>query len=366
MPDSARWLLAVSALAVAAAGAPAVAAAPSCPSGAFRVSKRWVETDLPKFPRATAVPNDRVMTHYAADVSAPGRLFVTDGETVFRSTDYGCTWKQVYQVAVRSAAMNGTTTQTHSIQGVLAPGGNRVYLVHATGWSFDGAQELLVSTDGGQTFTPNRMPWANLNPGYEGVVVPAPSDPKRVYVLRRGGPGLVSVTKDGGATWTHSHGLAQAKPDATGFVLTVDPQQPDVVYAFVPGTAGLYRSTDAATTWKEISPHVKASGPRALAVVRMPGAPELIASDGTVLTGCNADCSRNGAVPGPKGIDTFVVTKKAVYAAAGNSPMVYNPRTGAATFLTVPYGGARHLQTDFAAKPSLYMATDHNLYRYLG
>lgn len=333
----------------------------TCASGAVHVAGRWAEIDLPRFPVATASRAFRPLTTFAVDQGRAGRLFVTDGDTVFRSTDSGCTWKQVYQVTVRSLS----TAATQAVAAMYAPGGDRVYLVVVTGSGGDGRYEILASGNGGDTFAAT----AALPPQaatLDGRVATSPKDPKRLYVSVES---LLWVSKDAGATWSQSSALTSIFTSATAVALAADPANADVLYAFAAGGAGLARSTNGGTTFTKISETMNVKTADALAIVHQPGAPEVLLSDGTTMYGCNADCTKYGAVPGPKNVQTVVAGSNTSAVVYGGSPVylyAYNPRSGAATALPNPWGQGPDpvVRTDRAAKPAYYFATDTNLYRW--
>ena len=339
------------------------ARAAGCASGAVHVAGRWAEIDLPHFPAVSFSRAFRPLATYAVDQGRAGRLFVTDGDTVFRSADGGCTWKQVYQVAVRALS----TESVQTVQAILAPGGDRVYLILVTGSGQDGRYELLASTNGGETYaaTGTLPPQAALTDGRFATSV---KDPKRLYVSVGS---LLWVSKDAGATWTQSSALAAIFPSSTDVLLAADPANADVVYAYVAAAAGLARSTDGGTTFRKVSDTMTVKAAGALAIVHQPGAPEVLLSDGTTMYGCNADCSKYGAVPGPASVTVVVAGSNTSAVVYGGKPAVslwsYNPRSGAATALPNPWGQGPDpatIRTDRAARPAYYLATETNHYRW--
>ena len=123
-----------------------------------------------------------------------------------------------------------------------------------------GSAGLFKTTNGGTTFTSIFNDGGTLSIG---AIALSPADPDVVYVgtgegnLRNCvsfGDGLYKTT-DGGKTWTNL-GLR----DSERFTrIVVDPKDPNIVFAAAMGhlwgpnrERGLYRSTDAGATWKQV------------------------------------------------------------------------------------------------------------------
>jgi hypothetical protein len=147
---------------------------------------------------------------------------------------------------------------------------------------------MYKSSDAGKTWKHIGLLKANTI----GAIQVHPTNPNFVYVAAMGnifGPNPergVFKSSDGGATWKH----VLAKNDSTGAVdLKIDPNNPSVLYATLwqayrnhhsmssggPGS-GMYKSTDAGETWKEIS--------------RNPGLPKgLLGKIGITVSPVNSD-----------------------------------------------------------------------------
>ena len=143
-----------------------------------------------------ASPTGRALTTYGVDPSNGRRLFVSDGETIQRSLDGGCSWTVVYSVDKLGSEVADSVTQIV----VSAPHHNR-RLVYALVQSPCTAEAcgpiklagrvpgsaLLVSEDNGRTWRNSFAVGAiGLPPmdaaSVEGVAI-APSDPNYVYLL---------------------------------------------------------------------------------------------------------------------------------------------------------------------------------------
>jgi photosystem II stability/assembly factor-like uncharacterized protein len=69
----------------------------------------------------------------------------------------------------------------------------------------------------------------------------------------------VNISRDGGATWSASNNGITARTGTSGdaipvFSLTVDPNNPDNVWAGLKDVSGAYRSTDGGINWTDVSP----------------------------------------------------------------------------------------------------------------
>ena len=76
-------------------------------------------------------------------------------------------------------------------------------------------------------------------------IVIHPADPSILYI---GGPGGVWKSADSGKTW---HAINQGLATLNIRALAMAPQNAQILYAGTNGS-GLYRSTDAGTTWMPI------------------------------------------------------------------------------------------------------------------
>ena len=81
-----------------------------------------------------------------------------------------------------------------------------------------------------------------------------PSDPLKMYV--GGHPGFLR-TQDGGKSWSKDNG---GLPGTDVHGLGIDPQNPDVLYAYVMGR-GIYRSADAGQRWEPVNAEKNIMGP---------------------------------------------------------------------------------------------------------
>jgi photosystem II stability/assembly factor-like uncharacterized protein len=163
----------------------------------------------------------------AARVGTDPLLIGTGG--VYRSADFGATWKRVLG--------------TEGFDAVAADPGHpaRVYAGSGVG--------IAKSEDGGST-------WADANRGVDQVTVTAfaadPHTPGTLYAAVQTGENLdlgIARSRDGGATWAPANaGLAVYLSDIPIYQIVVDPRRAGALYALTGG--GLFKSADGGGSWR--------------------------------------------------------------------------------------------------------------------
>jgi hypothetical protein len=275
---SPRWsTVAVVLAATVLLGAPAGAAAAgstTCPVEVEGSVGTWVRRAAPATPSGL----ERITAH-AVDPQDGRRHLVTDGLSILRTADDGCTWEPTFTLPAEVTATLPASATTDRILDVV---------VHPTAperaWALIGIGEevadrldspglivapasrdrrdltatlVLTSDDGGQHWRPMRTP--AVLPGAPIRLAPAPSAPDVAYLSING---VVHVTHDGGDTW-----LARPTPVTSptaprppwgvtpvAFDLAVHPLDADVVFAQDRDHA--YRSDDGALTWTPLLPSI--------------------------------------------------------------------------------------------------------------
>ncbi|MGZ4391521.1 MAG: WD40/YVTN/BNR-like repeat-containing protein [Gaiellaceae bacterium] len=163
------------------------------------------------------------------------------GLGVFGSTDGGHSWHALGPPGV------------HYVQALaIDPGDSAVVYAGVYGAAVRG---LYKSSDGGSNW---QSVTDALNIDVTAVALD-PQDPSTVYVATTGGEGGVFKSTDGGTTWQpENSGLRWRVKAHTGkwitptmaiSALAIDPAHPTTLYAAT-DPRGVYRSTDAGTTWQ--------------------------------------------------------------------------------------------------------------------
>lgn len=113
------------------------------------------------------------------------------------------------------------------------------------GFAASGAQGLFRSTDGGQTWSP--LPAQGLDAPPFGLSVD-PQDPQQVFATTQAG---LYKSTDGGKNWSLVTGT-QNGPVAALALLEEADQTVLLGYHFLESNPGLYRSTDGGQTWEPL------------------------------------------------------------------------------------------------------------------
>lgn len=181
--------------------------------------------------------------------------FSADDEGLFRSTDGGQSFVQVMDT------IPGTSTRW-AVSDLEIGADNRLWVgtaieIDGSRTNNDGGGDILYSDDG-LNFTVSR----NTNGGRVEVAC-APSDPAVLYALieRNGGVDKILRSLDTGATWQSMPEPADDDPGIPNgdfsrgqawydLIAQVDPNDP---YTLVVGGIDLFRSTDSANTWTQLS-----------------------------------------------------------------------------------------------------------------
>jgi photosystem II stability/assembly factor-like uncharacterized protein len=207
----------------------------------------------------TIDPNDPLVVWVGTGENNSQRS-VSYGDGVYRSTDGGTSWENM-----------GLKESEHISKILVDPRDSDVVYVAAQGplWRSGGDRGLYKTTDGGKTWSHSLEisddtgvtdVW--MDPRNPDVLYAAAYQRRRhVWVLINGGPesGVYKST-DAGETWKEmTNGLPEGDKGRIG--LAVSPADPDVVYAIVEAAEdeGFYRSRDAGTNWKKMSDYVSQS-----------------------------------------------------------------------------------------------------------
>jgi hypothetical protein len=199
----------------------------------------------------------------AVDPARPNQMYMVNSDTVLRTQDGGCHWIQVYHLPHQTSDPTQPSAELDRIM-TVAVGRGAVFLTTSPIRSFPanvapglGRVHVMRSTDDGNGFDAVD---AGITPFFgDALVVPAPSDPRILYLSAR--VGLVNVANqmfrsdDGGSNWTAVNGTTAPTPAGCCWV---DPLNPKELWAR-PGvadtalaTAAAIHSVDGGTTFTTV------------------------------------------------------------------------------------------------------------------
>ncbi|HEV2288507.1 MAG TPA: YCF48-related protein [Candidatus Acidoferrales bacterium] len=206
---------------------------------------------------AVAPSNPNVL--YAGMGESDIRNTMIPGDGIFKSADAGKTWSYM------------GLRDTHTISNiVIDPKNPDIVYASSMGHVFvaDPNRGVFKSTDGGKTW--NKILFVDDKTGAINLVM-EPNDPNVLYAamwqaqrtpysLSSGGPGSgLYKTTDGGAHWTNitrSEGLPQGVLGRIG--VSVAAANPSVVYAIMQAKeGGVFRSEDGGKSWKRVNNEMK-------------------------------------------------------------------------------------------------------------
>ncbi len=150
---------------------------------------------------------------------------------VYRTRDSGRTWQQVLKKDADTGASDVALDPSNP--NVVFAG---LWQARRRPWEMTSGgpgSGLYVSRDGGDSWTQLKAGTRGLPAGLWGKVgvAVAPSDGRRVYALIEAQAGGLFRSDDGGETWQHVNGHNALSQRAWYYsTLTVDPQNPDVVW----------------------------------------------------------------------------------------------------------------------------------------
>lgn len=264
-----------------------------------KVIGQWVTVDGPLFGKDPSDPRDAIVAH-AVDPRDPMRQFATNGRSIERSRDGGCTWSEVHFVPppIPSLVVNRTGLGDAILQlavGESGPGPGRVWALVGPLEDTVGPIRVFVSDDGGDTWeerssglppTHTRTDTTLVTTGVganhpAAVLALAPSKADTAYIglsTSVEGDGPFFSTEDGGRTWTRRP-IVDTNAPVQGQIteIAVDPRVAESVWMLGGNGATVMRSDDAGATWSFVPLGTAGNGVRAdgLHVSRTGGAPHV-------------------------------------------------------------------------------------------
>jgi photosystem II stability/assembly factor-like uncharacterized protein len=187
-------------------------------------------------------------------VAALGHQFASNEERgIYRSTDGGATWKQVFTRGPKAGAVDIVMDANNS--NVLYASFWEVYRTPYSLESGGPLSGLWKSTDGGDTW--HDLTHATGMPrgiqGKIGVTV-SPANSDRVWAIVEADDGGVYRSDNGGTSWTRVNQQRDLRQRAWYYThIYADPKNADSVYVL---NTGVYRSNDGGRTYASIqTPH---------------------------------------------------------------------------------------------------------------
>ena len=260
---------------------------------------QWIAIDGPLFGKEPTAPRDGIVAH-AVDPRDPMRQFASNGRSIERTVDGGCTWREVHFVPEPTPSL--VVSDTGFADAVLqlgvsesGAGPGRVWALVGPLQDTVGAIRVFVSDDGGDTWEERSsgLPTAHTRTdttllsngvGFDrpaAVLSLAPSKADVAYIGLTSsveGDGPFFATGDGGRTWV--------RPSLfdTGFVvhgqiteMAVDPRDAASVWMLAGNGSAIAHSPDGGASWEVVSLGAAGNAVRAdgLHVSRIGGAPHV-------------------------------------------------------------------------------------------
>lgn len=238
---------------------------------------QWVTIDGPLFGKDPSGPRDGIVAH-AVDPRDPMRQFATNGRSIERTLDGGCTWAGVHFVPPPSPSLvvNRTGVGDAILQMGVAESGptpGRVWALVGPLQDTVGAIRIFVSEDGGDTWEERSagLPAAHtrtdttlvntaLGANHPAAVLAlAPSKADTAYLGLSSsveGDGPLFATEDGGRTWTRRT-LVDTNPPARNQAqiteMAVDPRAEKSVWMLGYDGTAVMHSADGGVSWRFVS-----------------------------------------------------------------------------------------------------------------
>jgi hypothetical protein len=323
-------------------------------------SGNWTTIAAPRFPAG-----GQAITDLALDARTPSRFLVTNGTSVMRTTDGGCSWQHSYTLGDQGdGPLDYTASDSRIVSLVASEAGGRVLLSVAQTAANQTRPHVLVSPDAGATWTSGDTGLPPL--GSPETVVVAPSSPNVVYLgIDLGGGTLDSLyaSADGGRSWQPRS--QQLGSTTAGF--EVDPLVPTELWGY---GDGLQHSTDGGATWVPVDEFVgtqtgpidvfHAPGKKSSLFVFIPATRIVQRSDDG-----GANWLQSYGLPAPSSIDHGAIAESRI-ATSGGRAWVWAPALYRWIDARAPAGGLTDVSASRSASPSFYMRNATNILIYKG
>ena len=323
-------------------------------------SGSWTTLAGPRFPSGS-----QSITDLAIDARSPSRLFVTNGTSVMRSADGGCSWTHSFTLGDQSADGLTYNTDNSQILALVVPeAGGRVLLSIAETVVNQTRPHVLVSFDAGRTWESGDTGLPPLG-SPEGLVV-ASSSPDVAYLAVDLGGGTLDqlyASSDGGRTWQPRS--QRLSGEFIGF--EVDPLVPNELWAY---GNGLSHSTDGGATWTAVDEFVGTqTGPIDIFHAQGGDASLFVFIPATRIVQRSIDGGENWlqsyGLPSPSSIDHGAIADSVLATSAGDA-YVWAPTLFRFIDVRAPLGGVTDVSASRSATPSFFMHNGSDLLVYSG
>lgn len=184
----------------------------------------------------------------AAGLTNGAIAYASGGRAVYKTTNGGAAWNAlaggIQGLDVRALAVDGPKVYA-ATRDIFGAGPARILRSHDGGSSWAdavsdggelGEQNKVLAID---PVTPSRIYAADFR-------LPTMNEPNDSFVIR---------SSDSGTNWTHlPEPMSPEGAEIRAYALAIDPINPSILYAGGGGTPNLARSTNAGSTWADISP----------------------------------------------------------------------------------------------------------------
>jgi hypothetical protein len=196
------------------------------------------------------LPSPALAIALAIDPQNPSVLYAGTGSGIFRSWNGGAYWSAASSGLPISNPGNPSSPYVPVTALAIDPQNtSRIYAARRGVFTATQDSTISISTDGGASWTPR----GGLRASVFSLAMD-PDDPSTVYAGTDWG---VLKSTDGAASWTAAnYGLQSDRNGLSIPFLATDPQNPGTLYAATPSptaSAGMFKSTDGGESWNPVN-----------------------------------------------------------------------------------------------------------------
>lgn len=277
--------------------------------------------------------NPNCWAGFVVDRTAPGTVYAACRGQVLKTTNGGASWQ----------AVNTGMVQPDARAGFAISASNPSTLYVASYPTYGGSQGVFKTTNGGTS-------WVAVNNGLSGAVPTLltvdPTNPNIVYAAQGG---TIYKTTDGGSSWAQ---ITSPTPSSGIYRIVVDPSAPSTLYARADNS--VYKSVNGGSSWSSANSGLPSiSGGTALTLD--PSNPLILyvwGNSGTLYRSTNGAATWNAYGTGPNNVRDVVFdpTGTRLYALDGSS--AYKSTNGGITWAAANRGVVGEICLTVAQDPS--------------